>query len=308
MKCSNKISKTQRTAFSYCKPFTLSLVLFCECQLGTYEVNVDIKSDQEICGNKIDDNLDGQTDEGCECQSLNAIEPIDSQSKFRGPPTKCALGYRICIQDSMSQNYIWKKVSSPNTPATEIPCNGIDEDCNGIVDDVNGEDKINTPCENKQKGYCLQQGFFQCTSPGVEPTCQTPISTTSQSGSFSIPYLDKNRTPGWDWDCNGNTTAAYVPSTSINSSGTTSAMPFPIANPIDPSVITMVPDSLCTNNKGSWCGNSTTPTDKYNVIRTDGLANPQDTDCGKQFLAIKCTGTTTSCGTGRFEYLTVVCQ
>lgn len=316
MKCSNKISKTQRTAFSYCKPFTFSLALFCECQLGTYEINASIKSEREICGNKIDDNLDGQTDEGCECQVLNLIESIDPKSKFYVPPSKCVQGKKICIQDPMSQNYIWKEIFSVIDPTSpEIPCNFIDDDCDGQTDE---DPQLGQDCYSMgtMTATCKMKGIYVCDYQSNKIVCSaTNRPAADPQYYFSNPYVVKpaaalDLTPilDWDWDCDNASKidTGFVNSTSISptSYNTTKSSIIATAsiNQIQASAITSTPASLCSMNKATWCDSA--GADKYNIVRS-GTLPPSSTECGKSFMAIKCQPT---CTAGSLEVVTVVCK
>ena len=87
----------------------------------------------EICGNGIDDDCDNLIDEGCGSFTYFADDDNDTYGNFNdslvsASPTPPA-GYVINSTDCDDTN------SSINPGATEITCNGIDENCNGMADD-----------------------------------------------------------------------------------------------------------------------------------------------------------------------------
>jgi hypothetical protein len=90
----------------------------------------------ELCGptgqgNGLDDNCDGQVDEGCPCTAGNV------ESCFLGPPGKhgigaCTDGQQTCLQ--ISETTGWGPCIGSIGPSPEI-CDKLDNDCNGCVDD-----------------------------------------------------------------------------------------------------------------------------------------------------------------------------
>lgn len=328
MKCPNKISKTQRTAFSYCKPFMLLLVLFCECQLGTYEINESIKSDREICGNNIDDNLDGQTDEGCECSVLNFKSEF-TQSPDMGlsykKSSQCERGIYLCTENPITHKYTNTPAKDPIGPkSTEIPCNHIDDNCDGKIDE---DPRLGQSCYSTgtNVGSCKMNGINVCDYEKMEIVCSATNNRPAADPKyyFRSPYVIKPATGSditsileWNWDCDSTTNdnapkidTGFVNSTSIsptNYNAIESSIIAPASiNQIQASAITSTPASLCSMNKATWCDSA--GADKYNIVYS-GVLPPSSTECGKSFMAIKCTGTTTTCASGSFEIVTVVCK
>jgi MYXO-CTERM domain-containing protein len=83
-------------------------------------------------GNGIDDNCNGQTDEGCGCSSL----PIDQQTRpcYQGPAGTNGVG--LCVGGSQTcTNKAWGACAGQVLPTREICGNSKDDDCNGLVDD-----------------------------------------------------------------------------------------------------------------------------------------------------------------------------
>ena len=85
---------------------------------------------EEICGNGIDDNCDGDIDEGCVEICDNGIDD-DGDGAVDGDDSDC-------IFDNDADGYTSDVDCDDNDPnvnpgATET-CNGIDDDCDGIID------------------------------------------------------------------------------------------------------------------------------------------------------------------------------
>jgi hypothetical protein len=82
----------------------------------------------EICGNGMDDDCDGSTDEGCVCTEGEA------RSCYTGPPGTEGVG--ICTAGSQTcQEGEWGPCSGEITPTEEICGNGMDDDCDGLTDE-----------------------------------------------------------------------------------------------------------------------------------------------------------------------------
>ena len=90
----------------------------------------------ELCGdgdgNGLDDNCNGQVDEGCACAAPGVTRPC-----FAGPPDRrdigaCSDGVEIC-----SEFLTWSACTGGVNPSAET-CDGADNDCNGVTDDLAG--------------------------------------------------------------------------------------------------------------------------------------------------------------------------
>ncbi len=87
----------------------------------------------EICGNGIDDNCDGQTDEGCSIFTFY----FDGDSDSFGDP----LVFITSTNPIPPSGYVTNNTdcddtnANVNPSATEV-CNGIDDNCNGLIDDA----------------------------------------------------------------------------------------------------------------------------------------------------------------------------
>ncbi len=84
----------------------------------------EITPETETCGDKIDNDCDGQTDEGCECNDGETQECYSGDSETAGVGS-CVKGVQTC------SNNQWGDCEGEITPETETCGNDIDEDCNG---------------------------------------------------------------------------------------------------------------------------------------------------------------------------------
>lgn len=100
---------------------------------------------QDICGNNLDDNCDGATDEGCSCYYLDKQDGVCSLAK-RDNKGSC---------DTPPKDY----------SKTEICDDGLDNNCDGVVDE-------GCPCEKPKdpKGVCkdaMRDGKGLCKLPST---------------------------------------------------------------------------------------------------------------------------------------------
>jgi hypothetical protein len=93
-------------------------------------------SGAEVCGNGLDDDGDGEVDEGCACDVGQV------HSCFGGVPSqagvgRCLWGQETCVATGGGelQQGAWGACAGWVGPAAEICGNGVDDDCDGVVDD-----------------------------------------------------------------------------------------------------------------------------------------------------------------------------
>jgi hypothetical protein len=91
----------------------------------------DVTPSTETCGNGIDDNCDGQTDEGCVCVPNQGTECYEGPAGTLGVGI-CAAGVKTCNASGSAYGACVGAV----TPAAEVCADGLDNDCNGQVDET----------------------------------------------------------------------------------------------------------------------------------------------------------------------------
>src|SRR6185436_8446361 len=136
-------------------------------------------TDPEICDNGLDDNCNGQVDEGCSCI------PGSVQRCFLGPPGKrniggCTDGMQFCVGSEFAT---WGECTGAIGPRPES-CDGLDNDCNGCNDD----------------GLCCGGGLT-CPAPGDPRIADVAPYTDKQlhGGDF---FTGTNAV-SWSWTVEG---------------------------------------------------------------------------------------------------------
>jgi hypothetical protein len=317
---------SKATLILYHKPTIILFISIGACELGTYEINTTQKSLYDICGNMIDDDLNGKIDDGCDCSVLNEqVEFYPSIPGLSAPnlnkTSKCEKGISICVQDPKTNKYIQKQIKKPILPDDkETACNGIDDNCDGNVDE---DSRLMQSCYSTvtemgmMEEICRRNGTYVCDYKKMAIVCSvTNRPAADPKYYFSSPYVIKPATASdltpileWDWNCDNPSKidTGFVNSTSISPTNYNTTESSIIAtasiNQIQASAITSTPATLCSMNKLTWY--DSTGADKYNIVRS-GTLPPSSTECGKSFIAVKCTGTTTI--SGSFEIVTVVCK
>ncbi len=102
------------------------------CLEGALACIPDAEPVDEVC-NGVDDDCDGETDEGL------PAEPCDT-----GEPGRCGPGQAVCVDGG--------KVCMPDAGPEDEVCNGVDDDCDGEVDE--GEPGGGADCDTGQRGVC----------------------------------------------------------------------------------------------------------------------------------------------------------
>ncbi|MCX7944061.1 MAG: MopE-related protein [Deltaproteobacteria bacterium] len=130
---------------------------------------------KDVCGDGLDNNCNGEVDEGCGCGGK--VE----QECFRGPrdavfneKSICRKGKQVCIN-----NEYWGECEGDVVGVVEVCGNGMDDDCDGLVDDgCSCEEGEQRSCYSgepltRHKGEC-RDGVSTC-SGGVWGGCEGQV-------------------------------------------------------------------------------------------------------------------------------------
>lgn len=117
----------------------------------------------ESCGDGLDNDIDGEVDEGCLCQVGG------TQECFVGPASSagvgiCAMGTQKCASAGGEMGAGWGACEGSGTPLNEV-CNGEDDDCDGETDE-----DLSRECANacgKGTETCKAGKWTGCTAPPV---------------------------------------------------------------------------------------------------------------------------------------------
>jgi hypothetical protein len=152
----------------------------------------------EECGNNVDDDEDGEIDEGCTCAvgTERACYLGPEGTLNRGA---CRAGNQRC--ESTGARAVWGACAGQVLPSPEIASNGVDDDCNGGTDEpgaicqatVNLEDGTN--CTNGRDDDC--DGLIDC----LDPSCAMATRCTT----MRCPQMRETTCfGGVDEDCDGD--------------------------------------------------------------------------------------------------------
>ena len=131
-------------------------------------------SGPETCGNGLDDNGNGQVDEGCTCT------PDATQKCFLGDPSEagkgpCTYGTQSCHGTKTGEfdATYWSPCTGSGMASKEVCGDGIDNDCNGSIDDgctcTNGSMTACTTACGAGMQACQNGKLTACDAPQPQP-------------------------------------------------------------------------------------------------------------------------------------------
>jgi Putative metal-binding motif len=130
--------------------------------------------DFESC-NGVDDDCDGQTDEGCECE-LGAMRSCYEGAAGTAGRGVCRTGSQRCLPRGDGGS-TWGPCAGAVSPATTEACDGADNDCDGQTDEGCGctpgqsRECYDGPAATRGRGVCAP-GRMTCTSAGTWGACE----------------------------------------------------------------------------------------------------------------------------------------
>ncbi len=129
------------------------------CREGAQKICTPGEPGVELCGDAIDNDCDGQTDEGF---------PKRGRTCHDGVGACRNAGVYICSENRL--DLVCN--AHPSQPRVEICGNGVDDDCDGEVDkDAPG---LGEPCNNGLLGQCLREGKRVCHAREGTLSCSAP--------------------------------------------------------------------------------------------------------------------------------------
>ena len=164
---------------------------------------------EELCGDGLDNDGNGEAEEGCPCA------PGDEIDCYLGPPETrevglCTSGTQVCSGDASTEFGAWGPCVGSEGPSVER-CNGLDDDCDGraVEDSVCGDDAgchFDSDCGSDQacvEGVCVGSGELRFSlvwdNPGdVDLHVRTPLGNEIYFGTLSADggELDHDDTVG----------------------------------------------------------------------------------------------------------------
>jgi hypothetical protein len=155
---------------------------------GEYGMNYE--AEESSCDG-LDNDCDGETDEGCSC------DPGETQECGEQRPGICTLGEQTCRDDGT-----WGTCNGQTMPKQEVCSDGKDNDCDGNVDE--GEDAVDA-----ETWYRDEDGDGYAGSSTTQQACDDPGENwydkdrDCREGNDTIHPGAAEKCDGSDQDCDG---------------------------------------------------------------------------------------------------------
>jgi hypothetical protein len=133
----------------------------------------------EVC-NGVDDNCNGQIDEGVKNQCPLDPTPAHYETPPKSPPnmlTHCAVEACNCLDDNCNGliDEGWPLNACGQPCGCAVPperCDGLDNNCDGDIDEGFN---VGAACDNGLKGACHRTGITACNATGTGTVCDAPV-------------------------------------------------------------------------------------------------------------------------------------
>ncbi len=165
-----------------------------ECQVGDLACVQTVFPTTEICGDGLDNDCDGTTDEasaGCQC-TPPATRSCGSDVGY------CIAGTQTCLANgTWDPTCVGERLPRPET------CNNIDDDCDGSVDENVYRTCYTGPAATQNVGIC-HNGSQLCTAGSWATTCVGEVTPSTEVCNTADDDCDGqiDETGVWPYDSN----------------------------------------------------------------------------------------------------------
>lgn len=160
-------------------------VAVCEDE-NTVSVNIVAPQDNETCGNQLDDNCNGLTDEGCGNFRPGDRVPCNTDVNT-GPESSCTAGFQTAGANGILSDECLDQSGNPVIKPTAEKCDVEDNDCDGIV---NEGFLVDESCGSIEG---CDDGINVCKADGSDVECDRTLQVRP-----NVPEIADRR----DNDCN----------------------------------------------------------------------------------------------------------